>query len=395
MEAITKYASENKLEFLLLSTASAILLQQLIENRDYFLGYDQFSSKQIVSGLTNYSQLCYANSMLQLISTMPEYYNYFKQLREKYISPENNQKSAKNAKVLQTIIETIERINRICPAGSFFDASTKLIGLLASDSKWATSQQDCLELWTRMESAIELECHRSISNFGFLSYKSSKTADPFKWPTHFSTLREMVCSVCGKRKDSRVEKLHMLTLEQKYSANSLERTDLETSLEHYFKPETLIVNCEGCSTTSDHESGGQSSVMPSFDSSPEISLQDSLHKKSLSFASLPKYLCIQVTALWDPVSGNSFRNLRPWRYPDCLDLSKYCFLQQFESQKSNFNSKIYHLEAVIVHVGFDNCGHYYTLRKIDNAWYMCNDALIQRVLTGLNHNGAYILLYTR
>ena len=125
--------------------------------------------------------------MLQLISTMPEYYNYFKQLREKYISPENNQKSAKNAKVLQTIIETIERINRVCPgtfvnmssiteaglilAGSFFDASTKLIGLLASDSKWATSQQDCLELWTRMESAIELECHRSISNFGFLSYK--------------------------------------------------------------------------------------------------------------------------------------------------------------------------------------------------------------------------------
>ena len=338
--------------------------------------------------------------MLQLISTMPEYYNYFKQLREKYISPENDQKSAKNAKVLQTIIETIERINRICPgnltntllitdfvtlAGSFFDASTKLIGLLASDSKWATSQQDCLELWTRMESAIELECHRSISNFGFLSYQrysscsfctfskvsqSSKTADPFKWPTHFSTLREMVCSVCGKRKDSRVEKLHMLTLEQKYSANSLEHTDLETSLEHYFKPETLIVNCEGCSTTSDHESGGQSSVMPSFDSSPEISLQDSLHKKSLSFASLPKYLCIQVTALWDPVSGNSFRNLRPWRYPDCLDLSKYCFLQQFESHKSNFNSKIYHLEAVIVHVGFDNCGHYYTLRKIDNAWYM-------------------------
>ena len=38
MEAITKYASENKLEFLLLSTASAILLQQLIENREYFLG---------------------------------------------------------------------------------------------------------------------------------------------------------------------------------------------------------------------------------------------------------------------------------------------------------------------------------------------------------------------
>jgi hypothetical protein len=162
----------------------------------------------------------------------------------------------------------------------------------------------------------------------------------------------------------------MLTLDQKYSPNTL-LTDLESSLEHYFKPETLIVNCEGCSTctTSDGGDSGGSSVMPSFDSSPEISLQDSIHKKTLSFASLPKYLCIQVTALWDPVSGNSFRNLRPWRYPDCLDLSKYCFLQQFQIEKT-FNSKIYHLEAVIVHVGFDNCGHYYTLRKIDNAWYM-------------------------
>jgi uncharacterized UBP type Zn finger protein len=391
MESIAKYALENRLEVLLVSTASAILLHQLVENRDYFFGYDQFATKQIVSGLTNYSQLCYANSMLQLIATMPEYNSYFKQLHEKYITTENQ----KSAKVLSSIITTIERINRVCPAGSFFDASTKLIALLASDSKWATSQQDCLELWTRMESAIEHECHRSISQFGFLSYKSSKTADPFKWPTHFSTLREMVCTICGKRKDSRVEKLHMLTLDQKYSPNTL-LTDLESSLEHYFKPETLIVNCEGCSTctTSDGGDSGGSSVMPSFDSSPEISLQDSIHKKTLSFASLPKYLCIQVTALWDPVSGNSFRNLRPWRYPDCLDLSKYCFLQQFQIEKT-FNSKIYHLEAVIVHVGFDNCGHYYTLRKIDNAWYMCNDALIQRVVTGLNHTGAYILLYTR
>lgn len=72
---------------------------------------DQFATKQIVSGLTNYSQLCYANSMLQLIATMPEYISYFKQLREKYITPENH----KSAKVLSSIIATIDRINRVCP----------------------------------------------------------------------------------------------------------------------------------------------------------------------------------------------------------------------------------------------------------------------------------------
>jgi len=82
-----------------------------IPNYLEFGRYDQFATKQIVSGLTNYSQLCYANSMLQLIATMPEYNSYFKQLREKYITTENQ----KSAKVLSSIITTIERINRVCP----------------------------------------------------------------------------------------------------------------------------------------------------------------------------------------------------------------------------------------------------------------------------------------
>jgi hypothetical protein len=38
MESIAKYALENRLEVLLVSTASAILLHQLVENRDYFFG---------------------------------------------------------------------------------------------------------------------------------------------------------------------------------------------------------------------------------------------------------------------------------------------------------------------------------------------------------------------
>jgi len=54
--------------------------------------------------------------MLQLIATMPEYTSYFKQLREKYITPENHE----SVKVLSSIISTISRINRVCPGFSFF-----------------------------------------------------------------------------------------------------------------------------------------------------------------------------------------------------------------------------------------------------------------------------------
>ena len=54
----------------------------------------------------------------------------------------------------------------------------------------------------------------------------------------------MQCSICKEKKEDRVETSHILTLEQKFTTGL--KTDLDFSLESYFKSENLFVNCESC-----------------------------------------------------------------------------------------------------------------------------------------------------
>ena len=58
-------------------------------------------------------------------------------------------------------------------------------------------------------------------------------------------------------------------------------------------------------------------------------------------------------------------------------------------------SKNYVLDAVVIHVGSDNCGHYYVCRKINDTWYKCNDTIIQQIPSGVNQPGAYIMMYSK
>lgn len=113
-----------------------------------------------------------------------------------------------------------------------------------------------------------------------------------------------------------------------------------------------------------------------------MKMSDTAHEKSVSFATLPPHLSILVNAQWDPYTGNSFRSAQRWTYPgnieiekskvlilllEFLELSKFCYTTKLRGVPTS--QKSYELQAVVVHIGTGNCGHYVTTRKVNDAWY--------------------------
>jgi len=242
--------------------------------------------------------------MLQLLANMPDYIEYLDALYATYATDPDKHI------VLKTVLNVLQKINQKCDRGYQFDGACNLIGVMSKGADWAQRQQDCGELWTALEHMVQTECVNSVAKPGFSNFKCSRKLKPFQWPTHFSTIRQMQCSVCNERKEDRVENLHMLSLDQMFSRNKYQ-TDLDASLQQYFKSENLIVNCEHCS----NPNSTKSMLTSAFDSSPEMKVSDTLHVKNLSFAALPKHLCLMINAQWDPFSGNSFRSAHKWTYP--------------------------------------------------------------------------------
>ena len=79
-------------------------------------------------------------------------------------------------------------------------------------------------------------------------------------------------------------------------------------------------------------------------------------------ARMPRYLCCQVNnQIWDMMTGSAFKSQRPWTYPSRLDLGKFGF--------GKTGPKFYDIEAVIIHIGGANFGHYFTWRRVGEIWY--------------------------
>jgi len=381
-------SSFSKIELGLGAAASALLIHQLWENRNELFSSGLYSAQyQPLSGLTNYTNLCYVNSLLQLIASMPNYIDFLVKIEQKF-----GLQSEKT--IISKLIEVLKRINTKCERGSKFDGAAIIVNQMQKTARWNSFvQQDTSEFWTVLENLVEQECRNSMGENCLLNMQPTSFLSPFKWPSHFSTIRQMQCTACGEKKEDRVENLHLLQLEQRpflFNVPSATfKTDLERSLEDYFKTETLVVNCEKCANPN-----AQKTMMAStFDSSPEMKMSDTAHQKSVSFATLPPYLSILVNAQWDPYTGNSFRSAQRWTYPEFLELSKFCYTTKLRGVPTS--QKSYELQAVVVHIGTGNCGHYVTTRKVNDSWYQCNDRSVGPIPTGLNHHGAYILLYSR
>ena len=82
----------------------------------------RFGRSPPVAGLVNYSQLCYVNSLLQLLATMPEYMNYLTELK--------SQNVPKKTEVLSQLEGLLHEINS-CEFGAKIEAASRLCSSMA------------------------------------------------------------------------------------------------------------------------------------------------------------------------------------------------------------------------------------------------------------------------
>ena len=111
--------------------------------------------------------------------------------------------------------------------------------------------------------------------------------------------------------------------------------------------------------------------------------------KSVRIVNSPKYLYITLKKYNKTNKKNNTNYVFPLHN---LDFSKYCI------GYDNYQCK-YHLIGVICHQGSLNFGHYYSIIKKNNEWYLLNDDNISIFNMDINKNimykDAYVLLYKK
>ena len=99
------------------------------KNKKFFRSGIYSAQYQPVSGLNNYTNLCYVNSLLQLIASMPNYLDFLVKTEKEF-----NFKSDKT--ILSKLIHVLKRINSKCEKGSKFDGAAIIVNQMQKTSKW-------------------------------------------------------------------------------------------------------------------------------------------------------------------------------------------------------------------------------------------------------------------
>lgn len=111
--------------------------------------------------------------------------------------------------------------------------------------------------------------------------------------------------------------------------------------------------------------------------------------KTLKIVNAPKYLFITLKKYNNSLKKNNHYYTFPFKN---LDFSKYCL------GYDNYEC-LYNLIGIICHIGSMNFGHYYSIIKKNNKWFLMNDDEISEfdIETNKNRifNNAYILLYKK
>jgi len=111
--------------------------------------------------------------------------------------------------------------------------------------------------------------------------------------------------------------------------------------------------------------------------------------KSVKIINSPKYLYITLKKY----NSKTKKNNTNYTFPiNNLDFSKYCI--GYDNYKCKYN-----LIGVICHQGSLNFGHYYSIIKKNNQWFILNDDTINNFNIETNKNimykDAYVLLYKK
>ena len=257
------------------------------------------------------------NSLLQLLSSMPEYIEAINDLQKRPHISSNS--------VLSTLRRILVKINTRCPNETDpYNASVELIYALKKskmNSRVFETQQDCSEFWFQLNKLMEQEyIVETVYDFTSIirDYDVADTNlnSKVNWPHSFTTLRRLKCLKCKNLKEDRVEQHQMLSLDLILQMPFVVKTetDFELSLREYFKPETVEAKCEKCETMQTTQNTLSDSMGSDIRSSPGANCGNTTHQKQIFIGKEPEYLCFLINSqIWTHWGG--LKSNQAWSYP--------------------------------------------------------------------------------
>ena len=283
-----------------------------------FLFRPKYEIQLPIRGLTNYTSThCYMNSLLQLLSSMPEYIEVINDLQNRPHITSNS--------VLSTLRKILLKINTRCPSNiDPYNASAELINSLKNNhdklnTRFFEAQQDCSEFWLQLNKLIEQEYMvKKIDDFTSVQdYPNHKsTLSRVNWPHSFTTLRRLKCSKCKNLKEDRVEQHQMLSLDVvlRMPFEFKKESDFEISLQEYFKKEIVEAKCDKCTEGTSNPNSLSASMGSDIRSSPGANATNTSHLKQNFIGKAPEYLCFLINSqIWTHWGG--LKSNQAWSYP--------------------------------------------------------------------------------
>ncbi|XP_065055058.1 ubiquitin carboxyl-terminal hydrolase 30-like [Rhopilema esculentum] len=378
--------------------------------------------KGLPPGLINLGNTCFINCLLQAVASLNNFC--------KWIDDFNQDKEKILLSSLKEIIPVLNNKRGI--EKDLFSAMDVIESLSAHGWVGTLQQQDAYEFFQILMSTLDDELILDSEDCPGFPYERENSeflknvygrvcreipAKNLASPSPFKGIlaNRMTCLKCGYQSVG-FDPFESISVRiPKFTA--LAGAKLENCIAEFTKSEHVDdVNCPGCT----RNARSSRPVKSSF-------------SKQLSFAKLPKCLCIHIQRSYFLPNGYSYKNSQFVRYSDVIDLNAYryntfAYNNRLKSQKtsslesqsaaslplrggsSNFHleqasrdsyssKSCYRLNAVVVHIGDTSSGHFVTYRravKTEDNWVYSSDeytkpASKQSVLS----SNAYLLFYEK
>ncbi|KRZ09518.1 Ubiquitin carboxyl-terminal hydrolase 30, partial [Trichinella pseudospiralis] len=345
-------------------TAASIIALALF----FFMDSKERKRLRKVPGLYNYGSVCFVNSLLQSLASCSSFVSWSAQF--------SNNEEYCFLKALGIILQELNDHSKYALSSQIIINSLKQRGWNLETN----IQQDVHELLNVFDSAWDEELSPLFKSVDI----NSDAREAIEVPSHGKIRSETVCHACS-HKSSTLEDFGAVTLNFPTNTN-MPSISLEECLLSYMKPECLLdAICENCS-------------------SGNVKMY-----KTLKFEIHPKcFIFIFQRLVWLP-SGMSFKLATVVNLPELLDLQHLAeIVRHPKADQSTLpsnpslrsgNDKLYRLEAVIVHRGNHQFGHFITYRRDiinQSLWCAVSDDDVQPIqFDNVKSCQAYMAFYEK
>ncbi|KIW36841.1 uncharacterized protein PV06_10958 [Exophiala oligosperma] len=371
------------------------------------------------SGLGNWDNSCYQNSVLQGLASLPALLNFLQH------SLEMCQRYNVKAETHEALVAFLEKL-----ADSNGRKTTLWTPkVLKSMDSW--QQQDAQEYFSRVLDAVEREASGYIkqikkpSTAGLECLKRFETAKDEssggdvgpnsetnvnestvqlliktvslgqRNPLDGMTAQALECKVCGYTEGLSLTQFNCLTLNMALRGAS----SVEDLMDEFTAPEEVEgVECEHCTKMAHGNKASpptKSTEAETVGEAPKKKPTPVLRTKAkqITIGRLPKDLVIHINRSIFDEYGNQLKNTAPVGVPVKLDfLSRWC--APLEENRGAV-AAVYDLKCIVTHYGRHENGHYVALGKRGKDWYSFNDEMVTKVSEEevLRRGNGFMLFY--